>query len=325
MVDRHPRPLVTCPHIPSPQATLIPGPGSGHRHQAQARPRSSTASDDGRSGHTLDYFVSHPSARAACLLKEHVVCLRLYTTAAFRSINNPLRELVRGSHPIGPYRSFLALAPRPTPDKTNLQPATPPAPSTTTLTQASSSSASTDAAAPRHPLPVTVAYLTDGIRKLRAVNAKEDDANEHVDLWRGMRNLELPEDFRSTGGTEYAPMSTTRDLHVALSYSDKAEKRLLFKLSTNGFIDRGADLQFLSAFPEEIEVSYSPHSRMLITPSTHAAIGCGACERVCDTSWRTRSTTAGSYSAQPLKLDLLLLLTTPTHSNDGVHRSSTRH
>ena len=105
---------------------------------------------------------------------------------------------------------------------------------------------------------MTVAYLADGIKRLRAVCADEDDRNEARDFWRGMRNIEVPEAFARDGGTEYAPMSTSADLQVALRYSDHAEKRLLFKVITRGFIDRGADLRYLSAFPDEIEFLYPP-------------------------------------------------------------------
>ena len=45
---------------------------------------------------------------------------------------------------------------------------------------------------------------------------------------------------------------------VALNYSDGAEARLLFKLTTSSFLERGADLQFLSAFPGEVEFLYPP-------------------------------------------------------------------
>lgn len=136
-----------------------------------------------------------------------------------------------------------------------------------------------------------MAYLHDGIKRLRAVNAKDDEdaaeaqaegsvkagvggagdgagggkAKESVSLWRGMRNLELPDEFREHGGTELAPMSTTMDIRVALAYSDKAEKRLLFKVVTEAFIDRGADLRFLSAFPQEVEILYPPLTLLLPT------------------------------------------------------------
>jgi len=74
--------------------------------------------EDGRRGRPLSHFVEHPQARQAALLPEHVVALRLYTTAAFKSINDPLRN-----------RSGA------------------------------------------HPFPVTVAFINDGIKRLRPVRA----------------------------------------------------------------------------------------------------------------------------------------------------------
>jgi len=170
-------------------------------------------------------------AREAALLPEHVVALRLYTTAAFKSINDPLRN-----------RSGA------------------------------------------HPFPVTVAFINDGIKRLRpvgagaaplstaplctwprarssrlrAVGAGAADASERRDFWRGLRNVALPDGFHQTGGTEYAPLSTSSDLEVALHYSDAAQERLLFKLTTASFLERGASLQFLSAFPGEVEYLYPP-------------------------------------------------------------------
>ena len=90
------------------------------------------------------------------------------------------------------------------------------------------------------------------------MGASRDDRHERRDFWRGMRNVEVPDEFSVDGGTEYAPMSTSSDLSVALAYSNKSEKRLLFKVATNGFIERGADLRFLSAFPNEAEFLYPP-------------------------------------------------------------------
>ena len=66
-----------------------------------------------------------------------------------------------------------------------------------------------------HPFPVTIMYLTDGIKRLRAVSADEADGAIQYDLWRGMRNVELPQAFRERGGTELAPMSTSFDIKVA--------------------------------------------------------------------------------------------------------------
>ena len=57
--------------------------------------RTVTDSSGGVRGMRLEDFVSHPSAQLANLTEAHVVALRLYTTQAFKSINNPLRDRER--------------------------------------------------------------------------------------------------------------------------------------------------------------------------------------------------------------------------------------
>ena len=81
-------------------------------------------------------------------------------------------------------------------------------------------------------------------------------------LWRGLRNLTIADEFLRDGGSEKAPMSTTRELEVAVRYSASACSVLL-KLETASFRERGADLAFLSAFPEEREVLYPPLTHLL--------------------------------------------------------------
>lgn len=169
--------------------------------------------DTGRPiGLALADFAAHANSVVAGLSHAHVAALRLYTSNAFRSINNPLRNR--------------------------------------------------DKAKP-YPFPVTLLLITDGIRKLRAVGASSADANKPLDLWRGMRNMELEGDFVGEGGTEVAPMSTTTDLRVAVSYSvgfdpSSATRALLFKLRAESFMDRGADLSYLSCFPGEAEMAFPP-------------------------------------------------------------------
>ena len=57
-----------------------------------------------------------------------------------------------------------------------------------------------------HPLPITMAYLAEGIKKLRAVYVKEakEGATKTTRLWRGMRNLDVGDKFLAdrSGGTE---------------------------------------------------------------------------------------------------------------------------
>ena len=148
-----------------------------------------------------------------------MAALRAYTTAIYKVLNNPLRNLDR----------------------------TEP-----------------------HPFPVTIAFLREAIGKLRAVGAQEDTqegkSETRLDLWRGMRDTEVTESFMQHGGTELAPMSTTTKLEVAVQYST-AQTSLLFKLRTDSFMQRGASIQFLSAFPGEEEGAFPPP-----LPSTALAI-----------------------------------------------------
>jgi hypothetical protein len=52
-------------------------------------------------------------------------------------------------------------------------------------------------------------------------------------------------------------MSTTGDLRVAAHFSAGKES-LLFKLTPPSFMEHGANLQWVSAFPEECEYLYPP-------------------------------------------------------------------
>ena len=61
-------------------------------------------------------------------------------------------------------------------------------------------------------------------------------------------------------------MSTTSDLSVALEYS-ASKSALLLRLNTASFMERGADIGFLSAFPAEKEVLYPPLTFMRPTGS----------------------------------------------------------
>ena len=52
-------------------------------------------------------------------------------------------------------------------------------------------------------------------------------------------------------------MSTTTDLKVAVQYA-ASPMSLLFKIKTTSFMQRGADIMYLSAFPHELELIYPP-------------------------------------------------------------------
>ena len=162
--------------------------------------------DKGNVGKTLDDFAADPSAVTANLTTAETAALRLYTTIAFRVINNPLRDTKSGNP---------------------------------------------------HPLPVTVMLIARGIKKLRTIGAKDKSAVQAKVLLRGMKNVRASDAFVELGGTELAPMSTTTEIKTATEYS-MSDNSLIFYIYTKNSMQRGADIQFLSAFPAEAEVLYPP-------------------------------------------------------------------
>lgn len=112
-----------------------------------------------------------------------------------------------------------------------------------------------------HPLPVTMMFISEGIKKLRAVylNRIKESEEKVARLYRGMRNLDVTDDFMKdrAGGTEVAPMSTTTDIRVAVHYG-LSPGSLLFMIKVDNFMQYGAELRWLSAFPGEAEVCFPP-------------------------------------------------------------------
>jgi hypothetical protein len=103
------------------------------------------------------------------------------------------------------------------------------------------------------PLPVLTYFAWTGIKKLRALYVGSGTKS----LWRGMRNLDVADEFMKEGGTEMAFMSTTTDLSVAVRYC-LSNQSLIFKVVSTDFMSMGADVQWLSAFPGEAEILYPP-------------------------------------------------------------------
>jgi hypothetical protein len=68
----------------------------------------------------------------------------------------------------------------------------------------------------------------------------------------------LPRKFNAEGGTELAPMSTTADASVAISYAFKRDTRsaLPFRLVTRNNLERWVDVQWLSMFSGEAETLF---------------------------------------------------------------------
>ena len=115
----------------------------------------------------------------------------------------------------------------------------------------------------QHPFGATVLAISDGIKQLRAVEAEPEDGSDVLEVkifWRGMKNRSLPREFEKIGGAEYACMSTTTDFDVAVRFATAkgGKTPLLFKYTTGSIMNRGADISFLSVYPEEKEVLFPP-------------------------------------------------------------------
>jgi hypothetical protein len=76
-------------------------------------------------------------------------------------------------------------------------------------------------------------------------------------FWRGMKNVELTEEFKAMGGTELGCMSTSTSMDVVAGYA-KSEQPLVFRLVSDSLMSCGIDISWLSLYPNEAEVLYSP-------------------------------------------------------------------
>jgi hypothetical protein len=92
-----------------------------------------------------------------------------------------------------------------------------------------------------HPLPGVTIDIQRGLKKLHALGSNNTVSKQTVVLWRSMSDMKFSDEFSREGGTELAPMSTTTDVGVAISYAVKKETRseLLFCLITRNNLERG--------------------------------------------------------------------------------------
>jgi hypothetical protein len=193
--------------------------------------------DKGRDG-TMVFrdFVASPAAREANLTEAHVLALRLYTSPAYPRLNEPLRE-------------FAAAA--------------------------ESGGGSACRIAKPHRFPATVLHLNEGIRRLRAVGAEQRGREREKTLWRGVKGVAVPEEFMLGGGVEVGVMSATFWLDTAVMFArgsggagepgEEPGESLIFKYVTSSFMERGADVAFLSVFPMEQECVFPPLTFLLPT------------------------------------------------------------
>jgi len=123
-----------------------------------------------------------------------------------------------------------------------------------------------------HPFAATAYFISDAIKKLRAVAAKRPDAHTEMTFWRGVRDLRVSAEFMQQGGTEFACLSTTSSPNVARLFAESGCP-LIFKFVTPNFMSRGADISWLSVFPDEAETLYPPLTYLRPLSKTREDVG----------------------------------------------------
>ena len=217
----------------------------------------------------LQDFARSDEARTAGLDITHVAALRIYSTAAYAVINDPLRD--EANRRLAWKESSSER--RVTASSSRTEPSSPVSPCLE-LGGLGEVSGRTGSDRPPHPLPLTTSLIADAVPKLRAVEADQESACAQVSLYRGIANAEARAEFLKRGGTEVAPMSTTSDVRVAMQYALKdSTSSLLIRLDTKSAMQRGADIRFLSAFPGEKEYLLPPLTYLQPIKSEEMTIG----------------------------------------------------
>ena len=207
--------------------------------------------DRGHQGMRLADFARHPNAVAAGLKRAHVLALRLYSGGVYRTINAALRNGCSLDRP--------------------------------------------------HPYPACVALLAEAIEKLSGrgqSHFRVGSETSHT-LWHGVTGMQLSYEFLVRGGTSMGLLSASPSRHVAERYAIEFScgaastsasaatvdatttstattptpprpSPLLLKLRLPSLPKHGgAEISFLSCFPDEGEVVYGPatYLRPMGTPT----------------------------------------------------------
>jgi hypothetical protein len=120
-----------------------------------------------------------------------------------------------------------------------------------------------------HPFAATTLFLDQALKKLRANNARGEGEEQQVRkvFWRGMKDLELTDEFRRHGGTELGCMSTSKSMETVAGYANST-KPLVFRVVSDDFMSCGADIRQFSLYPEEAEVLYPPLTYLKVVKTT---------------------------------------------------------
>ena len=111
-------------------------------------------------------------------------------------------------------------------------------------------------------------HYTTTLHVVNSVIAKLSQLTVAAMVWRGVSGGVLPREFwkpneyNVRGGVEWAFLSCTTDYQVAFGYaSSNGGPGMVFEMQM-GMVDRGADLSWLSQYPHEKEILFSPLSTL---------------------------------------------------------------
>jgi hypothetical protein len=122
-----------------------------------------------------------------------------------------------------------------------------------------------------HPYAATVFWISDALKKLRAVL---DPTHFPMTFYRGMKDMAVAKQFEERGGTEMACMSTSADKGEALKWAE-SRVPLLLQFEIENHMQCGADISWLSMYPEEKEWLFPPltYLKVLKTSKTKSGEG----------------------------------------------------
>jgi len=112
-----------------------------------------------------------------------------------------------------------------------------------------------------HPLPGVTINIENGLKLMRALDARDETATQETIFYRGFTDMKVAEEFMKRGGAEFAPMSTTKSPTVAAGYAvrkGETDGSLIMRIRTSNNLERGAALTWLSLFPDEDETLFPP-------------------------------------------------------------------
>ena len=104
----------------------------------------------------------------------------------------------------------------------------------------------------KHPLAAITYCIFTGIKKQLTLGAKDKKAVAELILYRGFSDLQISANFQESGGSEYAPMSTSTDPAVAVGYAvrkSQTDGALLMRIVTKNNLERGILIFFCSPCP----------------------------------------------------------------------------